>query len=75
MSGKKNNALRDYHLLVARGCDGFEWQIRYNRHANPVQRSQTAFASHADAIKAGEVALTTLRREATGSGGAVEPCS
>ena len=67
MVGKKKNALRDYHLLVARRRDGFEWQIRYNRHANPVQRSQMSYPNQAEATAAGEAALEQLKREAVES--------
>ena len=64
MTGKKSNALRDYHLLVARSGGGFEWQVRYDRHAHPVQRSQAVYQTQAEAAAAGETALATIRREA-----------
>ena len=63
MATKKSNSLRDYHLLVTRGSDGFEWQVRYNRHANPVQRSEGTYPTQVEASAAGEVALAILRRK------------
>jgi hypothetical protein len=65
MSGKKSNALRDYHLLVARGASGFEWQIRYDRHATPVQRSSNIYPTQEEAALAGEEALAAVRRAAS----------
>lgn len=66
MPGKKSNILRDYHVLVVRGPTGFEWQVRYNRHASPVQRSPASFSTQAEASAAGEIALAAIRRDAAG---------
>ncbi|MDX7952217.1 hypothetical protein P7D22_13640 [Lichenihabitans sp. Uapishka_5] len=63
MASKRPNSLREYHLLVARHFDGFEWQIRYDHHANPVRRSEGVFGSQNDAVSAGEVALAALKRQ------------
>jgi hypothetical protein len=65
MAGKRTNVLRDYHLLIKREADGFEWQIRYDRHANAVQRSQVLYGTHEDAAAAGDKVLATLKREAS----------
>ncbi len=63
MSNKRANVLREYHLLIQREGAGFMWQIRYDRHANPIQRSQTVYPTQAEALAAGEVALAALKRD------------
>ena len=63
MASKRTNVLRDYHLLVKRESDGFEWQIRYDRHANAVQRSPSLYATHEEAAVEGSKVLATLKRE------------
>lgn len=63
MAGKRTNVLREYHLLIKREAQGFEWQIRYNRHATPIQRSPTLYATQEAAATAGDEALSALRQE------------
>ena len=63
MASKRTNVLRDYHLLIKRESEGFEWQIRYDRHANAVQRSQVLYATHEEAAAEGSKVLATLKRE------------
>lgn len=62
MAAKRSNSLRDYHLLIKREPDGFEWQIRYDRHAVPVQRSAERYATQSEASQAGEDALAAVKR-------------
>ncbi|MDX7953679.1 hypothetical protein P7D22_21170 [Lichenihabitans sp. Uapishka_5] len=64
MPGKRENVLRAYHLLVVRGPEGFTWQVRYDRHANPVERSAMFFPSHAAAEMDGGQALEKHRAAA-----------
>ena len=64
MAGKRTNVLREYHLLIKREPHGFEWQIRYDRHALPVQRSETLHRTQEEAAAAGEAALAEMRRVA-----------
>ena len=61
MAGKRTNTLREYHLLVVREHDGFCWQVRYDRHANPVERSTQLYQTHGEAMTAGEAALAQHR--------------
>lgn len=61
MAAKRTNLLREYHLLIVRVGEGFVWQVRYDRHANPVERGTEAFKTHEDALKAGEQALERHR--------------
>ena len=63
MASKRTNILREYHLLIKREADGFEWQIRYDRHAVPVQRGQTVYPTQEQAVVAGEEALAALKRD------------
>ena len=63
MASKRTNVLRDYHLLIKRESEGFEWQIRYDRHANAVQRSQVLYATREEAAAEGSKVLATLKRE------------
>ena len=67
MVGKRANVLREYHLLIKREPHGFEWQIRYDRHATPVQRSEILHPTHEQATAAGETALAEVRRAAAES--------
>lgn len=64
MAGKRTNVLREYHLLIKREAGGFEWQVRYDRHAIPIQRSEALHPTQAEAAAAGEAALAAIRREA-----------
>lgn len=61
MAGKRVNTLREYHLLIVRESSGFCWQVRYDRHATPVERSSQPFGTHAEALAAGEMALVHHR--------------
>ena len=67
MAGKRANVLREYHLLIKREPQGFEWQIRYDRHAHPVQRSEILHPTQEQAAAAGEAALAEVRRVAAES--------
>lgn len=61
MAGKRINTLREYHLLIVRENSGFCWQVRYDRHANPVERGALSYATHGEAMTAGETALARHR--------------
>lgn len=61
MAGKRTNTLREYHLLIVREGNGFCWQVRYDRHANPVERGSQSYATQSEAMAAGEVALSRHR--------------
>ena len=63
MSQKRPNALRQYHLLITRGHEGFRWQIRYGRNAKPLTSSPHSYANQLDAKVAGERMLAQVAVE------------
>lgn len=61
MAGKRNNTLREYHLLIVREGGGFGWQVRYDRHANPIERGSQPYATQEEAMTIGQAALNRHR--------------
>lgn len=61
MPSKRESLLRSYHLLVLREVGGFGWQVRYDRHANPVEKSSKTFPTHDEAQTHGQSALQRYR--------------